>query len=74
VRKPTVVYAGGMPIACLPARRPLALAVQLARLAPGAQIELLDGECYRVTTRLGSVCGETREDAIAGALARFDLT
>lgn len=41
------------------------------KICGGVAIEPVKGG-WRVTTTAGSVCGETREDALAGALLKFE--
>ena len=77
MRKPEFVVVGGRAVRVLPARSaPSAPVAELTiddvhKACHGVAVEPFEGG-YRVTTTAGSVCGDTLENALAGALRKYE--
>lgn len=77
MRKPETIHVGGRAVRVFPSRSaPSAPSAPLTidavhKHCHGVAVEPVKGG-YRVTTTAGSVCGETLEDALAGAVRKYD--
>jgi hypothetical protein len=76
VKKPVSILVAGKAVAILPPRAPAGVAKTITvddvhKRCHGVAVEPVEGG-YRVTTTAGSVCGETLEDALEGAVRKYE--
>ena len=77
MRKPETILVGGHAVRVLASRSAPSAPVAAITIddvhkhCKGVAVEPVPGG-YRVTTTAGSVCGETLEDALAGAVRKYD--